>query len=159
MGKRLILTTLIPEPLELEINGTFYPATPLDALSSEQQQNLVLVHRRLTVGQVQLRNASDMLEQAKAGGQLLRTLGEFVKLLVPTIADADLAALTAEQQLEVIQWWFDEHPDLKQSAVMNQKQVKSTSSPRAQGSGNSQPASFGRSTKANQRRYGKHRNG
>jgi hypothetical protein len=162
MAKRLVLAAQLPEPpepLELELpSGKLVLATPLAALSSEQQRSMMAQYRRLVAAQHQLRGAKDQASQSRAGIQLLEIISQLTRVFVPTIADEDLARLTPEQQLAIIQWWIEEHPELKHQATANQplntippsQKTALPSSPRG---------SFGHSSKATQRRFGKRRNG
>ena len=162
MAKRLVLAAQLPEPpepLELELpSGKVILATPLAALSSEQQNHLLGCYRRLVAAQHQLRNAKEHAKP-RIYMEMLETVKQLTRVFVPSITDEELRKLKPEQQLEVVQWWIDEHPELKFQATAANQPLSMTQPSPVQQPIDSQRGSSGRFTKGTQRRFGRHRNG
>lgn len=165
MAKRLVLAAQLPEPpemLELVLpSGKMILATPLAALSSEQQSQMLANYRRLVTAQHQLRNARTEVERTRIGTQLLDIISKLTRVFVPSITDVDLVKLSPDQHVEIIQWWIGEHPELKSQATASQanQPLSMTQPSQKTALPNSRPVSSKPTSRATQRRFGRHRNG
>lgn len=103
---KLSFVQQLPEPLEFEwIDGTQHRVKRLAELSAADQQEFLRQHRQLTVAVAEQRQHPENVHAAES---VLQCLNGFMTLLNVAIADE----MTPQQQMQIMEWWIDEHPEL-----------------------------------------------